>query len=178
MAEARMAVVKCNIPDNSVLDRDTIDTAYFKDSYRAPLGHPHAHITEIFLGIFAHHPMWMKIPLIIRNAIVPLFGLTAPTATEVINFEIKNDYSVGDKIGVWPILALTENELITGRDNKHLDFRLSVLKLTNDGVPSVTVSTVCMVNNMFGKIYLLFVVPFHKWGVQRLISNAVIAGRL
>jgi hypothetical protein len=178
MAGAHVNVVKCNYPNSSVLDRDMINAAYFKDSYRAPLDDPHARIIDIFLAIFAHHPMWMKIPLIIRNAVVPLFGLTAPTATEIINFEIKSDCKVGDKIGVWPILALTENELVAGRDNKHLDFRLSVLKVMNDETPSVVVSTVCTVNNIYGKVYLFFVVPFHKWGVQRLISNAVIARRL
>ncbi|HEY8102231.1 MAG TPA: DUF2867 domain-containing protein [Burkholderiaceae bacterium] len=178
MAGTDMKVVKCDIPSTSVLDRRLIETAYFKDSYRTYLTHPHASIVDIFLAIFAHHPMWMKIPLILRNGIVPLFGIAAPSAAEIINFEIKNNYSVGDKIGVWPILSMTENEIVAGRDNKHLDFRLSILKVTDGEATSVVVSTICMVNNRFGKVYLFFVVPFHKWGVRRLISNAVIAKRL
>ncbi|MGZ3237586.1 MAG: DUF2867 domain-containing protein [Burkholderiaceae bacterium] len=173
-----MNIVECEIPAISLLDSHLIETAYFKDSYRALLNHRHARIVDIFLAIFAHHPIWMKIPLILRNCIVPLFGIAAPTVSETINFTIKNNYSVGDKIGVWPILSMTENELVVGRDNKHLDFRLSVLKVTNGESTSVAVSTICMVNNTFGKVYLFFVVPFHKWGVQRLISNAIIAERL
>lgn len=173
-----MTVVKCDIPSASVLDRRLIETAYFQDSYRAPLSRTHAGIIDIFLGIFAHHPMWMKIILILRNRIVSFFGLDAPPASELINFEIRSNYGVGDKIGVWPILSLTETELIAGRDNKHLDFRLSVLKVTDGATASVVVSTICVVNNTFGKVYLFFIVPFHKWGVQRLISNAINAGRL
>ena len=43
---------------------------------------------------------------------------------------------------------------------------------------SVVVSTICTVHNVFGKIYLFFIVPFHRHGVQTLMSNAVVAKRL
>jgi hypothetical protein len=173
-----MAVVKCDIPSVSVLDRNLIDTAYFRDSYSAPLSMPHVGIVPVFIALFAHHPIWMKAILIIRNRIATLCGLQAASPSETLHFRIRDDYSVGEKIGVWPILSLTDNELVAGRDNKHLNFRLSVLKVTDGETARVVVSTICMVNNTFGKIYLFFIVPFHKWGVQRLISNAAIAGRL
>ncbi len=173
-----MAVMKCEIPSASVLDRRLVDTAYFRDSYCTPLRQPQADVVAVFTAIFAHHPMWMKIILMIRNRIAAWCGLEAATASETMHFEIKSSYSAGDKIGVWPILSLTENELVAGRDNKHLDFRLSVLKVVNGNSADVVVSTICVVNNTFGKIYLFFIVPFHKWGVQHLIANAVTAGRL
>jgi hypothetical protein len=53
-----------------------------------------------------------------------------------------------------------------------------VLKEVGRGEASVIVSTVCSVHNRFGEIYLFFVVPFHRWGVQLLLSRAVDAGRL
>jgi hypothetical protein len=87
-------------------------------------------------------------------------------------------YSVGDKIGPWPIFFIGDNELVAGRNNKHLDFRLSVLKVVDGDAASVVVSTVCSVHNVFGKIYLFFIVPFHRSGVQTLLSNAVAASRL
>ena len=173
-----MTVVECDIPSLSVLDRRLIEAAYFRDSYRAPLSRTRANVVDIFFGIFAHHPLWMKILLIVRNRIASFCGLDAPTASEIINIEIKSSYGVGDKIGVWPIFSLTETELVAGRNNKHLDFRLSVLRVTDGETASVVVSTICTVHNAFGKLYLFFVVPFHKWGVQRLMSNAIIAGRL
>jgi hypothetical protein len=173
-----MTIVECDIPSLSVLDRRLIEAAYYRDSYRAPLSRTPASVIDIFFGIFAHHPMWMKILLIVRNRIASFCGLDAPTASEIIDFKIKSSYGVGDKIGVWPIFSLTETELVAGRDNKHLDFRLSVLRVTDGETASVIVSTVCVVHNTFGKIYLFFIVPFHKWGARRLISNAIIAGRL
>ncbi len=173
-----MAVEKCDIPTFSVLDRRLVEAAYFRDSYRAPLSRPRASAVEIFASLFAHHPVWMKMLLIARNAVASFCGLDAPTAREILHPEFKRSYVVGDKIGVWPIFSLSETELVAGRDNKHLDFRLSVLKVTDGATASVVVSTICMVHNLFGKIYLFFIVPFHKWGVKRLISNAIIAGRL
>jgi hypothetical protein len=173
-----MSVVECEIPSASVLDRRLIEAAYYRDSYRAPLSRTRAGVVDIFFGIFGHHPLWMKVLLIVRNRVASVCGLDAPSALEILNPEIRSRYAVGDKIGVWPIFSLTETELVAGRDNKHLDFRLSVLKVTDGGTASVVVSTVCTVHNAFGKLYLFFIVPFHKWGVRRLISNAIIAERL
>jgi len=82
------------------------------------------------------------------------------------------------QVSVWPIFSLSETELVAGRDNKHLDFRISVLKEASGEASSVVVSTVCTVHNAFGKIYLFFVVPIHKWGVRRLLIRAIAAGRL
>ncbi|HEX7789743.1 MAG TPA: DUF2867 domain-containing protein [Afipia sp.] len=173
-----MTVSECDIPSTSVLDRRVVDGAYFRDSYGAPLIHTGAGIVDIFFAIFGHHPFWMKAVLIIRNRIASWCGLDAPAASEIVNPDVKSSYRVGDKIGVWPIFALTESEIVAGRNNKHLDFRLSVLKAMDNGAASVVVSTLCTVHNRAGKLYLFFIVPFHKWGVQRLISNAVAAGRL
>lgn len=46
------------------------------------------------------------------------------------------------------------------------------------GQSRMVVSTVCNVHNLHGKIYLIFIVPFHKWGVKQLMSRAGRAGRL
>ena len=174
---AKPAVMECDIPSLSTLDRGVVEAAYFSDSYRAPLTRT-AGVVEIFFAIFGHHPAWMKALLIIRNRIASWCGLDAPTRSEIINTEIKAGYAVGDKIGVWPIFSLTETELIAGHDDKHLDFRLSVLKETGGATAHVVISTICTVHNAFGKVYLFFIVPFHKWGVRRLISQAIISGRL
>jgi Protein of unknown function (DUF2867) len=173
-----MTLVKCDVPLASALDRSVTEAAYFRDAYRAPLSCADASVIDIFFSIFGHRPLWMKLLLIIRNKIASLCGLDAPTTAEIIHPDIKSRYQVGDKIGAWPIFFLSETELVAGRDNKHLDFRLSVLKVTDRETMSVVVSTICTVHNTFGKIYLFFIVPFHKWGVQWLISNAIKAGRL
>lgn len=76
--------------------------------------------------------------------------------------QAKDRYVIGDKIGVWPLYALSENELVAGRDNKHLDFRLSLLRRRTDANADIVVSTVCSVHNTFGKVYLWLIVPLHR----------------
>ena len=173
-----MPVAECEIPKGSALERSFVNAAHFWDSYRTPLRRPHASIIDVFLAIFGHHPLWMKVILIVRNRIASFCGLAAPTASEIMNPAIRSSYAVGDRIGVWPIYYLTDTELIAGRNNRHLDFRLSVLRETDGKTASVVVSTVCVVHNVYGKVYLVFIVPFHRWGVRHLMSNAIRAGRL
>jgi hypothetical protein len=173
-----MQVTECDVPSSSALSRDLIRNAYFRDSYRVTLAHPGLGIVEIFFALFGHTPFWMKSLLIVRNAVARLFGLEAPSVGEIMGPAIRSAYRVGDKIGPWPIFFLADDEIVAGRNNKHLDFRLSVLKTKDGAVTDVVVSTICTVHNVFGKIYLFFIVPFHRAGVRSLISRAVAAGRL
>jgi hypothetical protein len=172
-----MHVIECDVPSTSALSRDLIDNCYFHDSWRAPLARPELGIVEVFFALFGHTPVWMKLLLIARNAAAGLVGLETPTVAEIMKPGMRETYSVGDKIGPWPIFFIGGNEIVAGRNNKHMDFRLSVLKADGDPA-SVVVSTICTVHNLFGKIYLLVIVPFHRNGVRSLMRNAVAAKRL
>jgi len=173
-----MPVIECEVPSSSVLGQDLIRSAYFHDSYRVPLARPGLSIVEIFFALFGHTPFWMKALLIARNAIARRFGLEAPTAAEILHPTMRAGYRVGDKIGPWPIYHIGEDEIVAGRNNRHLDFRLSVLRVKDGDAESVVVSTICSVHNLSGKIYLFFIAPFHRTGVKSLMSNAVAAKRL
>ena len=74
-----MNVVECDVPSGSMLCRELIERANFRDSYRVPLSHRELGIVDVFFGIFAHHPPWMKLLLIVRNMVASLAGLDAPT---------------------------------------------------------------------------------------------------
>jgi hypothetical protein len=173
-----MNVVECEVPPGSMLSREPMQHAYFRDSYRMPLRRGELGIVDIFFAIFAHHPAWMKLLLIVRNKVASLAGLDAPSASEILHVEIKDRYVVGEKIGVWLIFWLGEDEVVAGRNNKHMDFRLSVLKVPDGDGTSVVVSTICSVHNLSGKLYLFFIIPFHRYGVRKLMAAALAARRL
>ena len=168
----------CQVPAASAIGQHIVDAAWFRDAYRTTLSRPDAGVVDIFFSVFGHHPVWMKRLLILRNRLAALCGLETPTDEEIMKAQRRQHYAVGDKIGPWPIFALSATELIAGRDNKHLDFRLSVLREDGGVKHSAVISTVCTTHNTFGKVYLFFVAPFHKWGVQFLIARAQAAGRL
>jgi Protein of unknown function (DUF2867) len=173
-----MSVVECDVPSESALGKTLIERADFSDAYRAPLRRPEAGVVEIFFAIFAHRPVWMNLLLIARNKVAGFAGLETPTTSEILNIEKRDRYIVGQKIGPWPIFFLGPNELVAGRDNKHMDFRLSIVKVCDENGPSVVVSTLCMVHNRFGRYYLSSIIPFHKFSLRKLMASALAAGRL
>jgi hypothetical protein len=173
-----MHVIECDVPSTSALSPDLIDNSSFHDSWRAPLARPELGIVDIFFALFGHTPLWMKSLLIVRNAAARLVGLEAPTVAEIMQPTVHKVYGIGDKIGPWPIFFIGEDEIVAGRNNKHMDFRVSVLKAANGETARVVVSTICTVHNLFGKIYLFVIVPFHRSGVRSLMRNAVVAKRL
>ena len=178
LAGVGMHVIECDVPTTSALSRDLIRSAWFHDSWRVPLLRPNLSIVDIFFALFGHTPRWMKALLITRNAIARWCGLESPTAAEIMTPTMRESYGVGDKIGPWPIFFIGDNEIVAGRNNKHLDFRLSVLRVRDGDAESVVVSTICSVHNLSGKIYLFFIVPFHRTGVRALLFNALEAKRL
>ena len=173
-----MSVVECDVPRHSALGKDLIERADFRDAYCAPLNRSDIGVVEIFFAIFARRPGWMNLMLIARNKAAALAGLEVPTTSEILNMEKRDRYFVGEKIGPWPIFFLGSDELVAGRDNKHMDFRLSVMKVYDGTEPGVVVSTLCMVHNKFGQHYLSSIIPFHEFGLRRLIANALAAQRI
>ena len=168
----------CKVPQASAIGRRVVDAAFFCDAYRTVLTKPEASVIDIFFGVFGHHPAWMKRLLILRNRMAAAAGLATAADADVLHAQRRPHYQVGDLIGPWPIFGLTATELIAGRDNRHLDFRLSVLLEAVDARRTAVISTVCTTHNLFGQLYLRAVIPFHKWGVKLLISRALDSGRL
>ncbi len=173
-----MSVTPCAIPAGSRLGGDGLERASFTDAWTTPLARPAIGVTAIFLGIFAHRPWWLKALLLARNQAGAWGGLAASTPAEVLRPERREHYAVGERIAGWPIFALDDSELIAGRDNPHLDFRVSVLKRLEGEASSVVISTVCTAHNRFGERYLAVIAPFHRRGIRKLIATAVAAGRL
>lgn len=173
-----IAPVECDIPRSSALTPDFVGAACFRDAYRAPLRTPPGSVVDLFFGIFGHHPGWMKAALVLRNRIAGLFGLAVARDADVMQPARRACYEVGDTIGPWPVYSISDAELVAGRDNAHLDFRLSVLRELDGSCPCVVVSTVCVAHNGFGKAYLFVIAPLHKWGVKYIISRALRDGRL
>jgi Protein of unknown function (DUF2867) len=165
------------VPTESGLDREAVQSAWFSDSYRAELRNPALSVADLFEAVLGHHPRWARTLLAVRNRLAGWVGLDVPPEETIRQFERKPDYAIGDLIGPWPIFALSDTELIAGRDNHHLDFRVSVLKLAGPK-PTVAISTICNVHNRFGKAYLFFIAPFHRMAMRHLMRRAVSAGRL
>ena len=169
---------ECDVPAGSALGKDAIGRAYFRDSWQAPLARPDQGIVEIYSAIFGHAPLSMKLLMIVRNALVRPFGLIAPPARETLRGRFRAGRAAGEAMGRWPIHFADADEIITGFDDKHQDFRVSVFALRQGETASVVLTTICTVHNFFGKAYLSVILPYHRYGVRKMLANAVAAGRL
>ncbi len=154
------------------------DQFYYWDSFEVPLRRTELSITKIYLAIFAHHPKWMKWMLVIRGCIVGMFGLRVTTLAQLNNIEIQDKYAVGERIARFTLFAQSDDEIVSGGDDKHLDFRVSVQRLSEGGVNKAVLTTAVIPHNFFGKVYLLLILPFHRFGVRRLLASAVAANRV
>jgi hypothetical protein len=152
--------------------------AYYSESYEVPLRRSDLKMHEIYLAILGHLPWRARALIVVRNHLVSLFGLHAEPSANVWKPVIKDSYAPGEKILRFNLYSLGEHEIVTGRDDKHLDFRVSIMQVTEQGAPKVVVSTLIFVNNLFGKVYLWFVLPLHKLGMRRLLAQAVADGRI
>lgn len=173
-----MNLAACPLPVHTALDRALIENASFSDSYRVAMLRSNASVVDIFFAVFGYHPVWLKTILLVRHRVGAWFGLGAASTAQVLSPIQNETYCAGQNIGPWPIYFLDESELIAGRDNKHLDFRLSVQMHKTGEASFATVSTVCRAHNQFGHMYLRVIAPFHQWGVKRLLARALSAGRL
>jgi hypothetical protein len=145
--------------------------ADFFDSYEISLEHSGRSALEIYLGVIRKTPAWVNFLMATRNRVVLLFGLkNLGHLGDLSKNKAASDYRIGDRVGIFSLLSMTENEIILGDSDKHLDVKLSICKLVRENRETVATTTVVHIHNLLGRIYMSFVIPFH-----RLIAPAVLA---
>jgi hypothetical protein len=172
-----MKVSAREIPSSSVFSAE-LGKFHWWDSFESPLTRTELKMHELYLGIFVPPPRWLKLLLIVRTKVVSLFGINGPTAKQLDSVEIKSSYAVGEKIGLFTLFSQDDDEITTGGDDKHLEFRVSVMRINENGVNKVVLSTLVNPHNLFGRAYLFLIIPFHKLAVRTLMSNAATANRV
>jgi len=172
-----LKIVEIPIPRESQIGSYLPD-ADFADAYEVFVSRNDQKIEDSYHAVMSSMPGWFRNLFKLRNVIVRPLGLEAPQLAEIDNIAMETTYEVGDKIGVFSFYGRSDNELIAGGDDKHLDFRLSILRTMGEKMDRITVSTLVKTHNIFGKFYLQAILPFHKLGVKALLRNAAEAGKL
>ncbi|MCF6315644.1 MAG: DUF2867 domain-containing protein [Marinosulfonomonas sp.] len=132
-------VIKTSLPSQSML-QTFIQPDDFLDCYRCE--------TSIDVEMAAKRamdfPAWVIWLMKMRNIAVTPFGL-------------RTDLGQGETIGFFPIVMRNDTEIILGFDDKHLDFRISIL---TDGSHAYGATWVRR-HNRLGRAYLAVIMPFH-----------------
>jgi hypothetical protein len=95
--------------------------------------------------IITDFPGWARFLLAIRWIVTAPFGLS------------QDGPDAEDKVGVFPVESESDNEMIAGFDDRHLEFRISVLSQNG----RVYLATWVHPHNIGGWLYLRAIMPFH-----------------
>lgn len=155
-----------------------IPGSYFHDCYEMPLAHEGRSALEIYLRMVAWTPRWVESLMALRNRIVSLFGLknlghlgALPPLKEA------SAYRVGDRVGIFTLLSVSDDEVILGDSDRHLDVKVSVCKVASQTRESIAVTTVVHIHNLLGRIYMAVVTPMHRLIVPSVLGRVSTACR-
>ncbi len=172
-----MKIKKIEFPDQSVLSQRKKDFDYI-DSFEGEFTGKNKNICieKIGKAFFTSGPKWGKKMFAFRNKAVALFGLkTGLKADENQNI---GDFTceIGDRVGLFKVFDKTSNEIVLGENDKHLDFRISLLfdkSQKPNEENSLRISTTVTFHNWTGVLYFLPVRPFHKLIVPAMLKNII-----
>jgi hypothetical protein len=96
----------------------------------------------------------------LRNRIVKIFGLKVSSEVKDRQSLLDNvKFLPGEQIGFFKFYNITDNEIVMGEDDKHLNFRVSLFleqdDITDPHLKKLTISTVGNYNNWFGRSIFL-----------------------
>jgi hypothetical protein len=149
--------------------------------------------------IFSQQAPWMSGLMRIRDTLVAGLGLktakqlqglaaahaasdAASVGTSVATAVATSVATSGrdERIGLFKNYEIHKHEIVLGEDDKHLDFRVSVLLQTRTAAAAsaryLTVSTVVHCHNRLGRAYIRIIAPFHRLIVQAILRRAARAG--
>ena len=123
--------------------------------------------------MLAQQAPWVAGLMNVRDALVAGFGIKT-------SGELKSA-AVGEpqqRVGIFRLYEKHAHEVLLGEDDKHLDFRLSVLTQPAQAQRGrrLVVSTVVHCHNLLGRSYIALISPFHRQVVRSMLSRAAHAG--
>jgi hypothetical protein len=129
---------------------------------RLPAGAPRdaTHWQEVVLRRSA--PVWLRGLMTVRGLLARVLRL---------------DTARWDAAGPFPVLSRADDVVVSGADDRHLDFRVVLtVRPTDDGAHELVLVTVVQRHNAVGRAYFAVVGPFHRRIVPALLRQAVRPG--
>jgi hypothetical protein len=140
------------------------------DAFAVTLGKAHGgDIRALAQSILGDPAPWVRMLLALRDAAVAGFGVR--TSGEMRRAAAKDR---GGHIDFFRVHRQSERELVVGEDDRHLDFRASILIRpgVDGGRDELVVTTVVHCHNRLGRTYLALIAPFHRLIVKTSLGRA------
>ena len=148
-----MYISYTSLPDDSVL-HDRVEQGYFLDCFQVDATISARQAAEVIVDF----PNWAQFLILIRRIVTTPFGLD------------QDGPDADDKLGPFPVEKTSNTEVIAGFNDLHLDFRVCVF--SREG--RVYLATWAHPHNIWGRIYLALIMPFHILIARNALSRVAI----
>lgn len=166
----RQPIVAVPVPRDSEVATYLVGSD-FHDCYEMPVAPTSRTALELYLDVVARTPGWVNQLMALRNRVVGLFGLKNLGHLNGSSAQRPaSEYKLGDRVGIFSIVYLSDDEVILGDKDKHLQVRVSVRKRAEPR-SAIAVSTVVHIHKLLGRVYMLFVAPVHKRIVPAVLGR-------
>ena len=160
-------VIKLNFVPEKSLILNGFGKIDYADTYKIQIRSNDYSVDKITTDIFKV-PKWVDSLMKLRDIIVQVFGLKTGDKNDVV---IEPHYPKGSKALYFTVLNRNENEIVMAENDKHLNFRTSVMVEKDIASSIVYFSTIVQFNNFFGWLYFLPVKPFHRIIIKSLLKK-------
>lgn len=166
-----MAVRAIPVPAASAV-HPLVHDATYHDAFEAAL--PDASMTAVdaYCAITAATPGWINALMDLRNGAVRRLGLKdVGRLGRFSGGAHRRPVRPGDRLDIFRVLSVSDDDLVIGETDRHLDVRVGLHRFTRRHRPMIALSTVVHVHNGLGTAYMAGVRPFHRLIVRRLLTG-------
>jgi hypothetical protein len=168
LAHAKTDVRTVPAPLESLVS-DLYPGANLLDAYATMLPDDSRDVRLLATRLMTRNPGWIKQLLRLRDLMVRGFGIK--TSSDLLRTAAGRH----DHISFMRIYQTSGNEMVLGEDDRHLDFRLSILIRPAAGGfaagDEVVTTTVVHCHNLLGRAYLWLISPFHRIIAKNLLRR-------
>ena len=158
-------------PKESLLASRFAD-ANLVDAYAVRLPRGEHHIDALADRMLGHPGVLFRTAMRLRDTAVSGFGLKT---SKQVRERLCRDSA--DHIDFFPVLSRSPSEIVLGEDDRHLDFRLSLLMRSIQGGRSELIATtVVSCHGALGRAYLGTIMIGHVIVVRSALAKAAVIG--
>ncbi|MCW5256134.1 DUF2867 domain-containing protein [Verminephrobacter aporrectodeae subsp. tuberculatae] len=167
--EKKPSMAYGTLPDNSMIREEGRDFSYV-DTCTVLINRQDIANWELLAGFFHSTPKWFDFLAKLRDRVVWFFRLKTASGDPK---RILPPYLPGQQIGFFQVIKLSDRGVLLGQDDKHLDFRTSLMMMPHPTGTVLAVSTAVETKNLLGRVYFAIVGPIHRWMVPVLLKGMV-----
>lgn len=145
--------------------------ADFWDAYNIAVHPPERSAMHWYLDFASRTPRWIDFLMRVRNRAVRLVGLKdVGQLAQVPPVDSAASLLPGQRVGIYTIRSVCDEEVVFEILDKHLDVVMSVYRGAVENM-QITVTTLVFNHNWLGRLYMIPVTPMHKIIVKAILSK-------